>query len=128
MSIPDLTLTALARRSLERSIGPGWKHRPRLGFAVALYHASAQLGVLASVGPWEDGHDWIHASIAHPWRNPTYDELVALHHAIFGSTMYAFQVFAPSDAHINIHEHALHLFGRVDGTSPLPDFGRTGTI
>jgi hypothetical protein len=31
-------------------------------------------------------------------------------------------VFAPPTDHVNIHEYALHLFGRLDGTPALPDF------
>ena len=73
-----------------------------------------------------DGAEWIHASIARD-RMPTYDDLALLHRAAFGDG-YAFQVFAPADHHVNIHEHALHLWGRADGASPLPDFAWAGTI
>ena len=41
---------------------------------------------------------------------------------------FAYQVFAPPTRHVNIHEHALHLWGRVDGKSITPDFGAFGTI
>jgi hypothetical protein len=37
-------------------------------------------------------------------------------------------VFAPPSEHVNIHDHALHLWGRLDGARVLPDFGRFGTI
>lgn len=72
-------------------------------------------------------HLWVHASIAHLDRMPTYEELTKLHVAAFGSG-WAYQVFAPPAEHININAHALHLFGRADGERVLPDFGRFGTI
>lgn len=64
--------------------------------------------------------EWLHASIAWADRLPTYDELGLVHRAIFGRKRYAYQVFAPESAHVNIHPNALHLWGRVDGRPALP--------
>ncbi|TQK29408.1 hypothetical protein [Arthrobacter sp. SLBN-53] len=58
---------------------------------------------------------------------PTYDELGRLHRAAFGDG-YAYQVFAPAAQHVNIHQNALHLWGRADGPPCLPEFGLFGTI
>lgn len=69
-----------------------------------------------------DGIEWHHASIARD-RMPTYDDLVTLHAAVWGRDGWAYQLFAPSTDHVNIHEHALHLWGRVDGQPVLPNFG-----
>lgn len=75
-----------------------------------------------------DGDEWVHASIARPDEMPTYADLKVLHAAVFGSG-WAYQVFAPPSDHVNIHEHALHLFGRLDGKPALPDFTYgTGSI
>lgn len=81
--------------------------------------------VIVTAAP-HDGEEWIHASIAGP-NMPSYEELALLHRAAFGDG-YAYQVFAPASDHINIHEHALHLWGRADGARVTPDFGRMGTI
>lgn len=77
---------------------------------------------------WMDGAEWIHASISYSDHEtmPTYDDLVLLHRTFFPG--YAYQVFAPPDQHVNIHETALHLFGRVDGKPVMPEFGGMGTI
>ncbi len=75
-----------------------------------------------------DGAEWIHASIARENHMPTYADLARLHAAVFGPERFAFQVFAPRSEHVNIHARALHLWGRADGTSPLPAFGASGTI
>lgn len=78
--------------------------------------------IVITQAPRSDGNEWLHASLA--WRNvmPSYDELQLLHRAVFGRRRYSYQVFAPESQHVNIHEHALHLFGRVDGTDALLDF------
>jgi hypothetical protein len=54
--------------------------------------------------------------------------LVMLHLGVFGRRRWAYQVFVPESEHVNIHPHALHLWGRADGTNALPNFGRFGTI
>jgi hypothetical protein len=73
------------------------------------------------------GHQWIHASISRSDTTPTYDDLKLMHFAVFGDRT-AYQVFVPQVQHVNIHTHALHLWGRVDGVNVLPNFGRFGTI
>lgn len=83
--------------------------------------------IIVSVCEWDDGIEWIHASISMRTRMPQYSDLQHLHHAVFGDG-YAYQVFAPARDHVNIHQHALHLWGRADGQPALPDFGRFGTI
>jgi hypothetical protein len=75
--------------------------------------------VIVSCAPHDDA-EWVHASIAHAERMPTYDDLKLLHRAVFGGG-WAYQVFAPPSDHVNIHEHALHLWGRLDGLPALPD-------
>jgi hypothetical protein len=59
---------------------------------------------------------------------PDYADLKLLHTAVFADG-WAYQVFAPPVKHVNIHEHVLHLFGRLDGSPVLPDFTcGTGSI
>lgn len=70
-----------------------------------------------------DDEDWIHASIARADSMPTYDDLKLLHRAVFGDG-WAYQIFAPSTEHVNIHQYALHLWGRLDGNPVLPNFTR----
>lgn len=84
--------------------------------------------VIVSVARWEDGNEWVHASLAFSEEMPTYDDLVLLRAAVWGDDGWAFQVFAPPSDHISIHPYALHLWGRLDGVRSHPDFGRMGTI
>lgn len=67
--------------------------------------------------------EYVHASIAREERLPSYPDLVQLHHAVWGTKGWAYQVFAPKADHVNIHPHALHLWGRLDGEPVLPVFG-----
>jgi hypothetical protein len=98
--------------------GPdGWKY----------VHLNGTASVIVSCAPHGE-HEWIHASIARTHEMPSYGDLKALHWAVFGDG-WAYQVFAPRSDHVNIHEHALHLFGRLDGKPELPDFtDGTGSI
>jgi hypothetical protein len=84
--------------------------------------------VIVTTARQDDGIDWVHASWSYNERLPTYEELVVLRSAVWGSTGWAFQVFAPPTAHVSIHQFALHLWGRADGENPFPNFGATGSI
>jgi hypothetical protein len=93
----------------------------------SLVNRDRSSSVIVTCADWDHG-DWVHASIAHTDRDPTYAELTLLHRAVWQGRGFAYQVFAPDDRHINIHEHALHLWGRLDGYNALPDFSEWGTI
>jgi hypothetical protein len=84
--------------------------------------------VIVSTALQDDGHEWTHASWAYDERLPTYEELALLRTAVWGSTGWAFQVFAPPASHVNLHAYALHLWGRVDGANPFPNFGASGSV
>lgn len=84
-----------------------------------------QRSIVVTIGDHGDS-EWVHASMTGPARVPDYGELCRLFAAVMPG--WAYQVFAPPTNHINIHEHALHLWGRLDGENVLPDFGRFGTI
>jgi hypothetical protein len=105
-----------------RPFGPdGWMfdHKTRRGRVI----------VTASPAPDEpDGSpDWWHASIAWADAMPGYQDLADLHRAVWPNG-WSYQLFAPPESHVNIHAHALHLWGRPDGSAQLPNFGIYGTI
>ncbi|WP_037141732.1 DUF7694 domain-containing protein [Rhodococcoides fascians] len=90
-------------------------------------HARHNGSVIVSAFEWDDNTEWIHASMTRRDATPSYEDLKLLHRAVFGDG-WAYQVFAPERGHVNIHEHALHLWGAADGSIQLPDFGRLGSI
>lgn len=94
------------------------------GWSLVRYDGTRSIIVTA------DYHDdvlYVHASIAGD-AMPTYADLVQLHQSVWKGTGYAYQVFAPTSDHVNIHEHALHLWGRRDGLPVLPEFAVGGSI
>lgn len=92
-----------------------------------LGHRSGDGSVIVSIHEVSNQPLWIHASMTRRGRCPSYEDLTQLHRAAFG-TGWAYQVFAPPEHHINHHEYALHLWGRLDGAPVLPDFAQEGTI
>jgi hypothetical protein len=68
-----------------------------------------------------DGPEYLHASIAYTDHMPTYQDLTLLHKAVWGDG-YAYQVFVGGHEHVNIHNHALHLWGALDGAPLMPKF------
>jgi hypothetical protein len=120
--------SSLAPLAIRKRLHPAvWGPPSEFGPAGWLFQNRTEIGqVIVSVADHGDG-DWVHASVAFRDRLPDYGELVVLHRAAFGDG-YAYQVFAPTSRHVNLHEHALHLWGRRDGTNVLPDFGRYGRI
>lgn len=114
--------------AVRRVLGRGsWG--PPVPYGTGFYFVARERdgSVIVTVGNW-DGVDWIHASISRPDRMPSYDELTLLHRAVFGTSGWSYQVFAPATEHVNIHEYALHLWGRADGEPELPNFGMFGSI
>jgi hypothetical protein len=98
----------------------GWRflHKERTHDGV---DSAARLEIIVTVSDHIDGNEWIHASVATPAAPmPTYDDLVSMHRAVFNN---AYQQFVPVSSHVNIHPYALHLWGRLDGTPAMPDFG-----
>jgi len=128
--LPDLDIAVSVSRCVKvwtksGQIVTGCARFGPAGFALSLDDGGS---VIVTQGTWEDGNEWIHASMA--WRDhmPTYDDVATLHESVFGRRRTSYQVFAAQSRHINIHEYALHLWGRVDGRMVLPDFGFVGLI
>lgn len=115
--------TTMDPLTIRRRLGRGnWSTPTRNGpDGWYFLHLSGDGSVIVTNAPQDDGHDWVHASVAWRDRMPTYADLKWLHAAVFGDG-WAYQVFAPPSDHVNIHEYALHLWGRADGLPALPDF------
>lgn len=105
-----------------RNKPPGWKVVGTWGNAVAWYNRKKKLRVLASVDEI-DGERWLHVSLSHPRRLPTYDELCYLKRHWFGADATAVEIHAPKDEHVNHHEFCRHLWATLD-RKLLPDMRR----
>lgn len=102
------------------SLPPGWAKVEERDDG-ALFRAGMSSSIIVSGSVESDRLRWLHASIARPASMPTYADMVFLHKHGIGSDRKAFQVFAPSSEHVNIHPYCLHLWHCLDGDA-LPDF------
>ena len=66
---------------------------------------------------------WLHVSVAHPRRDPTWAEIREIKCMFLGPEAKAIMVLAAESEWVNIHGHCFHLFCPADG-DVLPDFTR----
>jgi len=100
---------------------PGWiLHQQRLdGFSWV--NPKRKLYVIASMLQTNDGGKWLHLSISHRKRIPTYDEMKYLKRHWAGPMEKAIEIHVADEEHYNYCERARHLWVSLDG-DPLPDF------
>ena len=107
---------------LPRLGAPGWTEiDPPFSGMVCLRNWKEGLEALLTAAPQDDGRRWLHFSLVHRQRVPTWSELVAAKEALLGPETKAIQVLAPRSQWVNIHQNCLHLFVCLD-EDPLPDF------
>lgn len=101
---------------------PGWKRRS------ANYYTGPQgLAVQCSESIERDYNLWLHISLAHKRRLPTYSELKEAKLIFIGEDKLAIQVFPPRNEFVSFHPFCLHLW-HCKTASPIPDFRKFGMI
>lgn len=86
-----------------------------------------RLLVFLSCAIENDGRAWLHLSVSHAARIPTWGELGIVKDAFLGDRE-AYQVMPPRSRYVNLHPHVLNVFALLEGEA-LPDFTRgTGGI
>jgi hypothetical protein len=91
---------------------------------------AASLACVLSCSIESDGRPWLHMSVSHRKRIPTWGEL-RVTKELFLQDREAIQILPPKAKYINIHPNVLHLFALLDekASTGLPDFtGGTGSI
>lgn len=68
-----------------------------------------------------DGQRWLHMSLGHPSRLPTWGEFVDAKEWAMGVERFAAQLIPPRSQYVNFHPYVLHLYSPV-GPWPWPDF------
>jgi hypothetical protein len=104
-----------------RNLPPGWAKISSRNYHGVWRNNKKNLAVIASFAQYGDGKFWLHLSISHRRRMPTYDELTYLKRHWIGDDRKAIMVLPEAKEHVNIHPRCLHLFCCLDG-DPLPDF------
>ena len=84
-------------------------------------HVRGRMSVIGSIAIEEDLRTWVHLSIAHRKRMPTYNDLAFLKKYWLGDDRKAIMVMPAKAEHVNIHKYCLHLWCCLDD-DPLPDF------
>ena len=68
------------------------------------------LHAMVSTAVEDDGRLWIHMSMSHKSRMPTWPELVKMRDALVGTDVECYQVLPPADRYVNLNPHVLHLW------------------
>lgn len=87
-----------------------------------------RLRVILSCSIENDGRAWLHMSVSHRARIPSWGELAIAKEAFLGD-IEAIQILPPKARYVNVHPFCLNLYALLDGASVAPDFTRgTGAI
>ena len=100
----------------------GWKRLDTFS-----YRHRGGLCVIVSQAMERDGRHWLHVSVSHHDRLPTWEELTAVKEIFMGTTSLALQVFPPRNEWVNDCSNVLHLWCCIE-SRPVPDFRRRGTL
>lgn len=92
-------------------------------------NAAARLTAILSCNIEQDGRAWLHLSMSHHERIPTWKEQRVMKEQFLGDRE-AYSILPPRARYVNIHNNVLHLFALLDETqSALPDFtGGSGSL
>jgi len=113
-----------ALAALPQPAPPGWR-RVELGPDGAAYLTGKATGLSAilSGATESDGKRWLHLSVAHRSRTPSWEEFRDAKLAFLGDR-YALSVLPPRAAYVNLNPRCLHCFALADPGAawPLPEF------
>jgi hypothetical protein len=93
---------------------PGYERGNRRNGAFTL--PARSLAIIVS-----DGLGWEHASVSHPDRTPTWEEMEFVKQELWGPDVTVMQLHVPAKDHVNFHPFCLHLWRPVTGDIPRPD-------
>lgn len=101
----------------------GWIQKQVKGDGMSWINHKRKLYVIVSYALELDQQMWLHLSISHQNRIPTYEEMTYLKKHWAGDEAKAIEVHAPRMEHVNIQKHTRHLWECLT-SDPLPDFTR----
>ncbi|HBE17065.1 MAG TPA: hypothetical protein DDW51_05500 [Cyanobacteria bacterium UBA11367] len=108
---------------IPRFLPPGWKKLQISNLSPVAFSGPKALKVLMSVSVEEDNELWIHVSLSHRNRLPTYEEMKVVKSIFIGNEQDAIQIFPRLSNHVNIHPYCLHLWSCLN-PNKFPDFTR----
>jgi len=79
------------------------------------------IAVIWSIAQEADGQPWLHVSLSHQARLPTWDEIAEIKRLFIGKDRHAAQVHPPETVYVNLHPRVLHLWSPLEHW-PFPEF------
>lgn len=118
--LPERRPSSTTRWRWPRVVPSSWV---MVGSAIdgAMWEADFSLRVMASVATERDGLEWVHVSVSHRKRVPTWEEFRDAVQVVVGPLRESYVVLPPADRYVNDHPYCLHAFCCLDGPR-LPDF------
>jgi len=115
----------LSEQLCPRVLPAGWQ--PLAAQAGGFVNQQRKLAAIFSVEREADGKRWIHVSVSHRDRVPTWDELTSAKRWLLGPDRWAISILPPEAEYVNDHPYCLHLWHCLDG-GVVPDMRKGGTI
>jgi hypothetical protein len=113
-----------------RVLPANWIEVMRLADGAKYTSPNQKLAAILSCGYESDQRAWLHLSVSHRDRIPTWGEFRTTKELFLGDRE-AIQVLPPKAKYVNLHPNVLHAFALLDINEKigLPDFtGGTGSI
>lgn len=110
----------------------GWVNRfgVRTGWTVIGYLPQAGgfcfrdttgLAVIVSIDECGKSGEWVHVSVSRKARLPSWGDLARVKSDFIGDDREAIQFLPSRSEWVNLHEHCLHMWSRLDGSLAVPD-------
>lgn len=113
-------MTERIHEVLPRVLPPEWRQiSPGIAPIGAVAFRLYSLVILCSVDTTPES-TWLHVSVSHAHRLPTWDELREIKETLMGDVLVV-QVLPPKSEYVNVHQNCLHLWRRLDGPT-MPGF------
>ncbi len=102
----------------------GWEIIKPWGDGFALRQKDGGLRVVVDCETKEDGREWLHVSASRAKWTPSHEDMALVKRDFIGDERYAYSVWVPTENHVNIHSHYLHLWAMMDSPDGkvLPEF------
>lgn len=111
-----------------RVLPASWREVERGPDGAKYVNAAARLACILSCSYEVDNRAWLHLSVSHALRIPTWGELRVCKEQFLGDRE-AYSIMPPRVRYVNLHPHVLHLFALLDESTALPDFtAGTGSL
>ena len=110
------------------AVPPGWVLGEVRVDGAQWYNAKRRLSLIASIEIHNETQ-WVHVSLAHRRRIPTYHDIKYIRRHWIGLDRRTIMVFPTEEYHVNLHPNCLHLYACLDSEGDgLPEFSAPHSI